>query len=155
MMRLCQLLDNEILRSIRILILIYQNILETLLPLRQNFRMIAEKHIRIEQNIVEVHGLCLTTTSHILGINLRHARHTTISVSLLDIRRIEVIFGRNQRVLGIGNAARHRRYLISLVVELQFFDDGFQQTFRIVGVVNAEVGRVAESSRFCAEKIGL
>ncbi len=143
-----QHLHNQVLRHVGILVLVHQNKLEMLLPTFQHLGTLLKQRVGIEQDIIEVEGFGRATTVDVLGIDLGNAGQMAVPVALLKIGRVEIVFGRYQCILGIGNARSHGGELVDFLIELHFLDDGFEQAFGIGRVVDAEIGRVAESGGF-------
>ena len=56
-----ELPHDAVLRKVGVLILIYQHITETLLPLGKHIGMLLKEEIGVEENVVEVHSITLTT----------------------------------------------------------------------------------------------
>ena len=68
----CQEFHDSHLHEVRVLVFVYQNILEALGILVANVGIFVEKAERVHQQIIEIHGVCLPATSLIGSIDLRN-----------------------------------------------------------------------------------
>ena len=100
--------------------------------------MMLEQQIGVEQQVIEVEGVCGLQAALVFGIHARHdLRHRILRL------RSELLRD-NQMVLRIGNAAANELVGETLRVYLKHIHDLFNQPLGIVGVVNGEVAREAK-----------
>ena len=78
---LCQLADNAHLRIVRILVLIHKDIFKLLPILFSNLPMISEEQVSIKQNVIKIHGICLSASCFICFVNQVDCRHTCSTVT--------------------------------------------------------------------------
>ena len=64
-----KLLDDEMLGTVGVLILIDQHIAEILLVEFKHIGMVAEEDVGIDQQVVEVHGSCLETAVPVVPVD--------------------------------------------------------------------------------------
>ena len=95
---LCQSLYNQILRIIRILILIHQQIVKILLILAQYLHIVLKQHIGHIQQIVKIHRITCFQSTIIFGINTSHLRYTGKAV-LHNILSIGAIRSRRKQLV--------------------------------------------------------
>ena len=121
-----QLHHDAVLRVVRILILIHQDVFESVLILRQNVRMLLEENVSVEQQIVEVHRIRLLQSVPVVLVDVTHLRDACRAVGLIHLRIGSIASRCHQSVLGIADAALHRGRLIHLLVQSHLLDDAAQ-----------------------------
>ena len=145
-----QAFHDEVLGEVRILVLVDQHIAEGILVACQYLRMVAEKDIRLEQQIVEIHGAGLEAAVLVPFVNLPQLRHFAPDIALDKFFVLLVSPPGNQRVFRIRDAALHHARAIGLIVELHFFDNRADEVLRVGRIVYREVGRKPDGRCFPA-----
>jgi len=129
--------QKPILRVVRVLILIDENELETAPILLENFRVRNKELDGLDQQIVEIEGVLffqrgLVGRIHV-GNNLRER----------VLRQLLIFFDIDQLVLGSGNRRPHGLGMPALHGDVQPLHGALDFTQRLIGIVDAEVGRPA------------
>src|SRR3989442_2981188 len=70
-----KMFDQQVLRGVRVLELVHEDVLKPVLPIRQAFRMLAEQGEGVEQEIVEVHGVGLLQRRSQRGVDIGRDLH--------------------------------------------------------------------------------
>src|SRR5690606_30767930 len=135
----CQTLDNQVLREIGVLVLVHHNVPEFMLVLMKGLGMVPEQDVGFEQQVVEIHGACLVTAVNISLVNLTQPFPARRDVIRLDLGVLHVFADRNQVVLCRGNPLIHKIGVVQLVIQHQLFQDGLNQAFAVIGVVNRKI----------------
>ena len=151
-MHCCEPFQDDVLRHIRILILVHQYIVEHSGDFCTGGRAVPQEYVHIQQHIVEIHHPGLYALLCVKGIYLIDTRHFALAV-LVYCSGTLTVFGRcNQVVLGIGDAGLHVFGLIDLVVQLEFLDAGLDEPLGVVCVVNGEVTLISDLGGIDPEK---
>ena len=123
---LCQLQHDFLLSEVRILVLVDQDVLETLYVFLAYILMVLEQQPRLHQQVVEVHRIGLTTTLHVPIIYIGDLGALLLSI-VCRPRTDLILLWQQQVVLRHRDAVSHRSGLIHLLVELQLLDDVLHQ----------------------------
>ena len=128
---------------IGILVLIYQDIAETLHIFLTNILMRLEQLIRQHQQIIKIHGICLSATLHIDIIDAMQFEATALLVTQhqLGIRCITLRW--NEMVLRIAYHGMYASGLVDFIIQLHFLDNGFEQRPRVGLIVNRKARPIA------------
>ena len=128
---------------IRVLILINKDIAELVLIDRQYIRIVLEELDRIEEDIVEVHGIICLELVVIALIDLRDCPQPRICTC----RRRELL-RRLHVVLGLADDALHESRRKELIIQFHLLDD-FLDDLLLVVRIDDRIGRSI------AEKLGM
>ena len=142
-----QTFHNQMLGEVGILILVHQYILEIIAIFFQHVRMIPEQQVRLQQQVIEIHRSGLLATVLIAGINIAHQRDLVSQVIFYQLLILFISLIRDQRILGIRDAALYHPRTIHLVVQLHFLDDRLDQVLRIGRIIDRKIG--GESQSLC------
>ena len=80
-------LSYQVLRMIRILILVDHHVLETLLIRAKNIGLVLKEKKSMQEQIVEIHGIGLTKALLVADIDLRHALSYRVDHARFEIQR--------------------------------------------------------------------
>ena len=141
-----QQVDEAVLQHVRVLIFVHHDVAELVLVAQQRLFVAFEQPHRVQDEVVEVHGVVLAQ-SLLVAVIQRAQRLIPLHVAVLAgvFRRAHRLF------LRVGDLRQHvgRRKL--LLVEFQFLDDALHQGFLVHGVVYDEIAVVADLVRFHAQ----
>ena len=140
-----ELEHNAMLGIIGILILVHQHISELRSILYAYLRIISEKEESMHQQIIEVHGITLSTSLPITTVNVANGWHLGFHVCLYNRRIRSVSIRQDEVILGIADATLHITRLVNLVIQLHFFNDALDQTLRIRSVIDGKIGGETDS----------
>ena len=142
-----QFLDNQVLGVVRILILVHQNILELLAVLLDNFGVVAQQDVHVEQQVVKVHGSVLPTLTHVVGIDF--GQSGTLGPRIFGHQGVvgSIGLGQHQVVLGQRNTGINLVGFILFVGEFELSDDGFDHIAAVGRVVDGKGLGEAEQCR--------
>ncbi len=96
-----ELQHDAVLGEIGVLVLVYQQVVELFLITRQRLRMVAEQQERIDQQIVEIHGICLFASLLVAEVDVPYGRHLGRTIACVDFRIVCIHVRQHQVVLGI------------------------------------------------------
>ena len=137
-MGLRQTADDDVLRIVGVLVLVHQNVFELLLVARQHVRTVAQQHVGLQQQVVEVHRPVVFAALAVDVVDVAELGNLHLPV-LGRIGRIGQIGpGGHQTVFGIGYARSHGVGLVLLVRKVQLADHGLDQVPAVRGVVDRE-----------------
>ena len=127
------------LHRISILILIHQYILKSILIPRQHIRSLLKQKSRINQQIIKIHRIRLSTSTAISLINLTKIRRImTLIISIIS--RISIIRRRqHQMILRIRNPRLHCPRLIHLIIQTHLLNNTLHQRLRICRIINRKL----------------
>ena len=135
----------QVLRPVRILVLIDEYIVETGGYFLPRLDVVAEKYVHIYEYVVEVHHSAFAATDHIFRIYVRYPRRAATDVGLHLLAVLPVGGRHHEIVLGHGNPREHVFGLVeTLLVEPHILDYGLDQTLGFGSVVDREVRREGE-----------
>src|SRR5664279_5833583 len=120
---------NLVLRRIGILELIDQDIFKLVLIFMQAFRKIFKKLIKLEQQVIKIHGPVLETSFGIGLINLGYGRPVAADIFLLNIIIGRIFYGCNQSVFGLRNPVINNIGFIVLIIQIEFIDNRLHNAF--------------------------
>ena len=140
-----QLLHHKMLREIGVLILVDKNILEKILIFLKHVGIVAEKDIRVKQNIVKIHSITVAATHPITLVDFPQTRPLGVVVAALYVGIRKIVVGRNQRVFGTRNHRHHRIDRIVLHVELQILQNLLYSRLGVGRVIDCKIGVEAYS----------
>ena len=149
-----ELQHNAMLGKVGVLILVYQHVAKLRGILLADGRKVAKEDVGVHQQVVEVHGVALSTSLPVSAVNVVRRRHLGITVGLHHGRVRCIGIGHHQVVLGVTDAALDVARLVGLVVQLHFLDDAFQEALRIGSIVDGEIGCKADGLRLDTENTG-
>lgn len=134
--------------QIGILILIHQNVTELLLITRQHLGVVPEQQECVEQQIVEVHRICLPATLPISLVDVAKRRNLGCTVSFVSLLVVGIACRRNQMILGIRDTRLHHPRLVHFLIQPHFLDNGTYQAFTVcrIVMVNCEVKPICPAS---------
>ena len=138
-----QLIHNRLLRIVRILILIHQHEMELLNVFLPDILMILEQEPCLNQQIVKVHRIRLTTPFRVPYIYIRDLR-TLLGGIVTRPGTLCIGLRQQQMILGHRDTVGHRRRLIRLIVKLHLLDDRLHQRTGIRLVIDGEVSIKAD-----------
>ena len=140
---------QHILRRVGVLVLVDEDITELVLVVSPDFRLLFEEFDRVEDHVVEVHGVRLHEELLIERIALRVPGRADVPLRLL------LILLRGQEAF-LGVADRGQDLLVGhdLVVDVQEPLTLFHGPLRIISVIDGEVRRIAEAVAVAAQDAG-
>ena len=144
----CELAHDGVLRVVRVLILIDQDIAKTLGVAAAGFLDTIKKQIGVEEQIVEVEGFGGATAPEVFGVDAMHLTEVVAAVAFERFGVGGVFLREDETVFGFGDAAGHARRLVGLVVEPHLFHDGFDERTAFGGVVNRKIGFQTDGGAF-------
>ena len=138
-MNIGQLPQDEVLRHVRVLVLIDQDGVKPLPDGDQGVLIPPQEDVHVQEDVVKVHDAGLAAELAIglvhpvdLGLLMRPVI-LPVAAGAIGIRR-----GRDQVVLGLGDAGEHLLGLVRLVVQTQLLDAGLDGAHRVAGVINGK-----------------
>ena len=143
-----KLQHNAMLCIVSILILIYQDIAEARSILVTQFRMCLKQYIGVNQQVVKIHGITLPATLPVSPVNIAHSRYFSSLIIFIKFTTGSIGIRKHQMIFGITDTRLYHSRLIHFIVQLHFFDNGLDQTFRIGGIINSKICRKTNGSRF-------
>ena len=140
---------QHILCRVGVLVLVDEDIAELVLVVFPDFRLLFEEFDRVEDHVVEVHGVRLHEEFLIERIALRVPGRADVPLRLL------LILLRGQEAF-LGVADRGQDLLVGhdLVVDVQEPLTLFHGPLRVIGVIDGEVRRIAEAVAVAAQDAG-
>ena len=149
-----QFLDDEILRIVRVLVLVNHDVAEPLLVFEQHVGEVPQQHVHVEQQVVEVHGVAVVQPLVVHGVDLSHGGPLGVLVGLVYFRVLHVVLRREQVALGHRDAPQHVAGLVGLGVEVQLLHNLLDGRLLVVGVVDGEAVGVAQAVAVGAQHAG-
>ena len=135
----CQFSQDEILRHVRILVLVHHNMRKAAGDVFQRFRGLFQQDVHVEEDVVEIHHTVLLAGLAVEFIDLVDIRFLVVFVVLQVTAGTVGIGGRgNQVVLGLGNAGKHLLGLVHLIVQVQLLQAGLDAADGIRRVVDCK-----------------
>lgn len=145
---------NAMLRHIRVLILIDENILEALHIVLLDLRIVTQEQEHIEQQVIKIHRTGLSQTLLIDRIDFSDIGQPVRLVTPADTG-IRLIGRRDdEMVLGLRNTTCHDVGLIDFIVKLHLLHDRLDERFRICSIVDGEVVGIARRMRLLPKNTG-
>ena len=147
-----QLLQDQVLRLVRVLVLVHHQVREAPGDGGECLRVIPEQVVHIQQDVVEVHHPALLELLLVALVDLPQAR--ALGVVVLRLELLGGLVGRigNEVILGHGDAGEHLARLVDLVVESHLLHAGLDGALRVGGIVDGEIGRIAQRFRVLAQE---
>ena len=140
--------------EVGVLILIDEDKVEALLPMRCDLRIVLEYEPGVEQQVVEVHRVGLLQALFIAVVNLGH-EGTMIKGVVLAVLSYGCIARRqDEPVLGCRDAILHGTRLIDLLVEVHLSNDKLDEAQAVGGVVDSVVLVVAQAMALNTQYLG-
>ena len=151
-MELTQLLKYQILSDIRILILIDHDIVETARNRLEGGRIVAQKYVHVQQDVIEIHDSRLPALFRIPLVDVAYPRLLRRSVILKRIRVAAIGLCRYEIVLRHRYPRKHILRLIYLIVELKLLQACLYGTYRIACIIYREGLGIPQRSGELAEE---
>ena len=148
--RQCQ--QNLVLRQVRVLILVDEDVVETRRDLRPCLREVTQQHVHIQQDIIEIHHPAAAALLLVDFENLVDLRLLLHPVHLAQLRGSGIGVGIEKTVLGHRNLREHFLRLVDLLVEPQLPDGSLDGALRIGSVVNRKGRRIAQLRGIVAQE---
>jgi len=126
-----QMPDDLILRAVRVLELIHQQMRVALLVPAAHVGVLAQQHLAPDQEIIEIQGVVLGQDLVVTDEGTGHR--------FVPVRRRAVGLGRHQIVFGPRNGSMHAGGLILLAVQVQFLERTRNDAALIVRIVDDKV----------------
>ena len=123
----CELVDDCLLGEVGVLILIHEYILKPLGILAPDVLVVGEQDVDVHKQVIKVHGICLTASLAVSGVNVLDSRHLVLHVGSDGTLRIGIFASCEKMVLCHADAVSHCGYLINLVIEVHFLDNGLDE----------------------------
>ena len=146
-----QLKNDALLGIIGVLILVDQYILEPHGVFFANVWKLAKQSIRLHQQIVKIHRICLLASLFVSKKDSAHGRHLHVCIAFSHFRVVCILFSRNKMILCHRNQMMHRSRLVGFVIEIHLLDDGFQQRTRVIFIIDGEIVLIADGFGFNPE----
>ena len=121
-----QLARDHVLHMVGILILVYHDVFELMLPFVTNIHVVVEQFVGVEQNVVEIHGSGFKATVGIFHVNFRKLCPVGGFVLVHQLLFIEVVFGFDQVVFRHANSPQNHGGFVGFIVKVHFFDDALE-----------------------------
>src|SRR6058998_388573 len=121
-----EVLHQQVLRGVRVLELVHEHMLKTILPVREPFRMLAKQCERVQQEIVEIHRVGLLQRRSQRGVDVRGD---------LDHRRVHLcpeFLRRQHAILGTRDHAVDRARRVDLGGELPRLEEALYECLGVV-----------------------
>ena len=136
--KLRQAAYDDVLRIVGVLILVHEHIPELLLVAGQHVLAVTQQYVGLQQQVVEIHRSVLLAALAIDVVYVAELRYLLLTV-LGTVRRIgEIGSGRNQAVLGIGDARGYGIGLVLVVRQVHVANDGLQQVLDVRRLIDGE-----------------
>ena len=144
--------EYDVLRHIRVLVLVDEDISEHIRNFLIRFRRIAEEYVHIQENVVEIHNSGLSALLRIQCVYLIDSRHFATTILLNGIRALTIFRGGYEIILRIRNTRLYVFWLVDFIVKLHFLQTCLYETDGIVGVIYRKVRFVANLGGIIAEQ---
>ncbi len=118
-----QLPDDEVLAKVGVLELVDKQVMDAVLVFVEHIEVLLEKLIRIEQQIVEIHGPRLKATQGIVFINVADFRSHVGGIITHHFDVGEVFLPGDELVFCRGNAVINNIGFVLRFVKPHFFDN--------------------------------
>jgi hypothetical protein len=138
MMLFAEAEDDGMLGVVGVLILVDEDVLESLAILVKDGGMIPKEEIGLEEQIVEIHHSGLATPELITGIEVANERDPAVDIVLPGFAVVFVGGGGDKGVFGIGDTSLHKCGEIDLVVKVHLLDERLDEAFGIGRIVDGE-----------------
>ena len=138
-----KLLYYQILCVVGVLVLVDEDVLESVLVFQQHIGEVAQEYVGVEEQVVEVHSHSVAKTAVVELVDLANHWLVGCLVGLLYLGVGAVVLGSYQAALGHRYAAHDIAGIVDLGVEAEALDDLFYGRFAVVGVVDGEAVDVA------------
>ena len=153
-MVLGQAADDRVLREVRVLILVDQNVAELVLVFFQRVGEVPEQDIDVQQQVVEVHRPVFAAFASIELVNVQKLGPPPLAVFGLQ-GGVRLVGGRrDQVVLGQRDAGRDVAGLVGFVAQVQLSDRGLDHVLRVGRVVDRVRAGVSEPVGLVPENAG-
>ena len=149
-----ELSQNPLLHGIGVLILIDQDIAETVGIAFAYFLHIAKQEVGAHKEVIEVHGIGLPEALLIDLVDAVGFRYLCPEVTFACTAIGSIGIGQHQTVLGHGDAVVEGGGFIHLVIESHLLDDGLEEGARVGLIVDGEVRLVAYIGSLGTEDMG-
>ncbi len=149
-----QFLYNQVLGVVGVLILIHHDMAETFLIFEQRFGKIPEKHVGVEQQVVEIHNRGLAHTAVVFQKDTACLRHTHALVFFQKRVGLVVVSGGNQAVLRHRDTVKHAGILVGFGVKVEILHDFLDERLAVVCIVDAERFLIADQFGFGMQDFG-
>ena len=136
--------QDDVLGVVRILVLVHEDMVEPAGDFQAMRREPGQQDIHIQQDIIKIHHPGLLALGAVQGVDFMQPRPFGMQVLHHHVCIGPVGIGRDQVVLGHGDASLHFFGFIDLVVQIQFLDAGFHRAHRIRLVIDGEGGRIPQ-----------
>ena len=136
--------QDHILRVVRVLVLVDEDVAEAGGNGRARLRKPFEQDVRVEQDVVEVHRTGFPAFFLVQLVDVGHPRPAGGAVGLRDLGIGPVASHSQQAVLGFGDDALDQARLVVLLVQFQFLDALLENAAGIGLVVDGKVFGIAE-----------
>ena len=136
--------DDDVLRVVRVLVLVDEDVLELLLVAPQHVGVVAQQDVGLQQQVVEVHGAVVLAALAVDVVDVAELGNLRLPVFGGVICRGEVGPGRHQAVFGIGYARGQNIGLVLLVGKVQLADNRLEQVAAVGRLVDRERLRKAD-----------
>ena len=124
--------------------------MEDILVVAEHLRFTLKEFTEPDEQVVEVHGVGGLETELVLAVDSRHVVETFLAAVFFPLCPLHTALA-DIRVLDGRDTCLHGVRLVDLLIECQFLDDLAQDGFLVLGVVDGEVARIAESFGFLAQ----
>ena len=139
-----QLLEYQVLTAIGILVLVHKYIGEAVGYRHKGILVVLEEIVHVQEYVVEIHHPALLHLLLVEIIDIDQARTLGMQVGGQQFAVVAVAVDGHEVVLRHGDARKHLLGLVHLVVQGQFLDASLDGTLGIGGVIDGEVGRIAQ-----------
>ena len=130
-----QTAHDDILRHIRILILIDKHIAELLLILCQHLGHVAQQDVGLQEQVVEVHSTVELTAAAVFSIYVARLGNLKLAILGRECRIGDICARRNQAVLRHRDTRSDSLRLVLLLREVHILDNRLHQILGIVRLV--------------------
>ncbi len=140
-----ELLDQEVLRAVRVLVLVHHHVAEARrVPAPHGFRLV-EQLDRLEQQVVEVQRVALAQHLRVARVDVGHLLVADVPACTDRLRALHAVF----RLADAGQRHPGRQQFL---VDPQLLEDLLHRRLLIGGVVDDEVPREADGRRLAPEE---
>ena len=136
--RFGKLQHDGMLGVIRVLILVYQDITELLAIACQHLRKVAEQHVCVHQQVVEIHSPRLSATLPVHPVYIAYCRNPRRPVRFVSLPVGGISRRKHQMILRVRYARLHKSGLVHLLIQPHLLDNRPQEAFGVGSVIDGK-----------------
>ncbi len=143
-----QFANDAVLKGIGILKLVHQQVAEALAVFVQYIGVLLPELVKAVQEVVKIHGPCTFAALTVFEVNFADEWHFGLPILHFQFLVFGVQARSDQAAFGRRDATADGIDVVNRLVQVHLFDDRSNHTFGIFGIVNREIGGIANLVRF-------